>query len=164
MDTLRGTFDSGVPADDSQDWDAQTGAPEEEKVRELPPEAIGQDERRMQVRAYNHWASLLGDANFPSIEDLEPGHVRQAHVEHHRAIGAFRVGGQRFRAGCRHIHAVALFLEHHAVGRRKRQGILHDQHMTRIAARAGFGTFCSRHSLLPDLIAGFRTVSITQLR
>ena len=72
MDTLRGTFDSGVPADDSQDWDAYSGAPADEKVRELPPEAIGQDERRMQVRAYNHWASLLGDANFPSIEDLEP--------------------------------------------------------------------------------------------
>ena len=26
----------------------------------------------MQVRAYNHWASLLDDRNFPSIEDLEP--------------------------------------------------------------------------------------------
>ena len=45
MDTLRGTFDSGVPADDSQDWDAYSGAPADEKVRELPPEAIGQDER-----------------------------------------------------------------------------------------------------------------------
>ena len=40
-----------------------------------PPEApasIGQDERRMQVRAYNHWASLLDDRNFPLIEDLDP--------------------------------------------------------------------------------------------
>ena len=26
----------------------------------------------MQVRAYNHWASLLADRNLPSIEDLEP--------------------------------------------------------------------------------------------
>ncbi|BDW81028.1 hypothetical protein MACH24_04660 [Erythrobacter sp. Dej080120_24] len=72
MDTLRGTFDTGIPADDSQDWDDVTTPPEEERVRELPPEAIGQDERRMQVRAYNHWAGLLGDANFPSIEELEP--------------------------------------------------------------------------------------------
>ncbi|WP_299195920.1 hypothetical protein [uncultured Erythrobacter sp.] len=76
MDNLRGTFDSGIPADESQNWDADTssneGAPEEENVRDLPPEAIGQDERRMQVRAYNHWASLLGDATFPSIEELEP--------------------------------------------------------------------------------------------
>ena len=73
MDTLRGTFDNGNPADDSSDW--ANGSPdtgtEDEAVRELPPEAIGQDERRMQVRAYNHWASLLGEATFPSIEDLE---------------------------------------------------------------------------------------------
>ena len=80
MDTLRGTFDTGVPADESDVWDAETRIsddtadrnPDEGTSRELPPEAIGQDERRMQVRAYNHWASLLGDATFPSIEDLEP--------------------------------------------------------------------------------------------
>ncbi|MEP3422480.1 MAG: hypothetical protein ABJN35_12150 [Erythrobacter sp.] len=75
MDTLRGTFDTGVPADDSQDWDAANDAADrtdESTSRELPPAAIGQDERRMQVRAYNHWASLLGDATFPSIEELEP--------------------------------------------------------------------------------------------
>ena len=69
MDNLRGTFDSSDLASDSQDWDAHE---EEETVRELPPEAIGQDERRMQVRAYNHWASLLGDRTYPCIEDLEP--------------------------------------------------------------------------------------------
>lgn len=33
---------------------------------------VGTDERRMQVRAYNHWASLLDGRDFPSIEDLEP--------------------------------------------------------------------------------------------
>ena len=38
---------------------------------EAPP-AIGQDERRMHVRAYNFWAGLLGDRQFPSVEDLEP--------------------------------------------------------------------------------------------
>ena len=37
-----------------------------------PPSPVGQDERRMQVRAYNHWAGLLGDANFPDIAALEP--------------------------------------------------------------------------------------------
>ena len=36
---------------------------------------IGGDERRMHVRAYNHWVSLLGGRDFPSIEDLEPGAV-----------------------------------------------------------------------------------------
>ncbi|MEL6531217.1 MAG: hypothetical protein AAFQ27_14765, partial [Pseudomonadota bacterium] len=72
MDNLRGSFDTGLPADEGQGWDASNDAPEEEAVRDLPPAAIGQDERRMQVRAYNHWAGLLGDATFPSIEDLEP--------------------------------------------------------------------------------------------
>ena len=37
--------------------------------------AIGTDERRMHVRAYNHWVSLLDGRDFPSIEDLEPGNV-----------------------------------------------------------------------------------------
>jgi hypothetical protein len=34
--------------------------------------AIGTDERRMHVRAYNYWVSLLDGRDFPSIEDLEP--------------------------------------------------------------------------------------------
>ena len=38
-------------------------------------EAIGTDERRMHVRAYNHWVSLLDGRDFPSIEDLEPSAV-----------------------------------------------------------------------------------------
>jgi hypothetical protein len=33
--------------------------------------AIGMDERRMHVRAYNYWASLLNGRDFPSIEDLD---------------------------------------------------------------------------------------------
>ena len=36
------------------------------------PSPVGNDERRMQVRAYNFWAGLLQDRNFPSIEDLDP--------------------------------------------------------------------------------------------
>ena len=68
MDTLRGNFDSNGRDDDQHDYDPG----EDEAGAELPPAAIGTDERRMQVRAYNHWASLLADRNFPSIEDLEP--------------------------------------------------------------------------------------------
>ncbi len=33
--------------------------------------AIGGDERRMHVRAYNHWVALLAGRDFPSIHDLE---------------------------------------------------------------------------------------------
>jgi hypothetical protein len=65
MDTLRGNFDA---LEDSHGHEPG----EDESGREAPPPGIGQDERRMQVRAYNHWASLLEDRNFPSIDDLEP--------------------------------------------------------------------------------------------
>ncbi len=69
MDNLRGNFaDDAVAADDDRNRDLG----EEETGRESPPLAIGTDERRMQVRAYNHWASLLDNRNFPSIEDLDP--------------------------------------------------------------------------------------------
>src|SRR3982751_1928673 len=37
--------------------------------------AIGTDERRMHVRAYNYWVSLLEGRDFPSIEDLDSGRV-----------------------------------------------------------------------------------------
>ena len=68
MDTLRGNFDPSDTSDDAVDYNLE----EEDAGRDLPPAAIGQDERRMQVRAYNHWASDLGERNFPSIEALEP--------------------------------------------------------------------------------------------
>ena len=38
-------------------------------------DAIGTDERRMHVRAYNHWVSLLDGRDYPSIEDLEPDSI-----------------------------------------------------------------------------------------
>ncbi|MBA4767659.1 MAG: hypothetical protein H2049_08485 [Porphyrobacter sp.] len=71
MDTLRGTFGSDSSADRSWEESEDDGI-EPARTRELPPHAIGQDERRMQVRAYNHWASLLGENMFPDIEDLDP--------------------------------------------------------------------------------------------
>jgi hypothetical protein len=37
--------------------------------------AIGTDERRMHVRAYNYWVSLLNGRDFPSIDELEPSDV-----------------------------------------------------------------------------------------
>jgi len=61
MDSFRGfEEDSGwaAPADD-------------EPAIERPP-SIGFDERRMHVRAYNHWVSLLDGRPYPSIEDLKP--------------------------------------------------------------------------------------------
>ena len=36
---------------------------------------IGADERRMHVRAYNHWVSLLHGRAYPAIDDLDPADV-----------------------------------------------------------------------------------------
>ena len=71
MDTFRGQFGStgsGWGGYDEDPFDA----PDEV---ETPPSPVGQDERRMQVRAYNYWASLLGERSFPSIEALEPAEL-----------------------------------------------------------------------------------------
>ncbi|MGN6500517.1 MAG: PAS domain-containing protein, partial [Tsuneonella sp.] len=68
MDSLRGQFGTADYGDDERDYDYG----DDDAGREAPPSPVGQDERRMQVRAYNHWTSLLGDRNFPAIEDLDP--------------------------------------------------------------------------------------------
>jgi hypothetical protein len=65
---MRGNFGSLADSAGYDPADDDTGP-------QAPPPAIGQDERRMQVRAYNHWASLLADRNFPAIEDLEPANL-----------------------------------------------------------------------------------------
>ena len=77
MDTYRGRFSDHTEnhaqdhAAPGEDW-PEVGFGDEDTPREAPPSPVGQDERRMQVRAYNHWASLLDNRNFPSIEDLRP--------------------------------------------------------------------------------------------
>nr|MDQ4087369.1 hypothetical protein [Pseudomonadota bacterium] len=50
---------------------ALSHAPEEEPAIERPPE-IGADERRMHVRAYNYWVSLLKGRPYPAIGDVDP--------------------------------------------------------------------------------------------
>ncbi|HRE34820.1 MAG TPA: hypothetical protein PK217_07090, partial [Sphingopyxis terrae] len=56
MDSMRGLLSGSHDQDDG--------------AIDAPP-AVGVDERRMQVRAYNHWASLLADRAYPSVEDLD---------------------------------------------------------------------------------------------
>ncbi len=67
MDRLGGYFGA---QDEQEDYDDFVDGSEVDL--DSPPSPVGQDERRMQVRAYNHWASLLGDLNFPNVEDLDP--------------------------------------------------------------------------------------------
>jgi hypothetical protein len=61
-------------SDHSSQFDAPVVpvAPEPEPDTSLD---IGSDERRMHVRAYNYWCSLLDGRDYPSIEDLEPGDI-----------------------------------------------------------------------------------------
>jgi hypothetical protein len=69
MDTQRG-FD-----EDRDDAEELTGGASDAAVDEPTPAAIGTDERRMHVRAYNHWVSLLRGRAYPSIEDLDPANI-----------------------------------------------------------------------------------------
>ena len=43
----------------------------EEPIIEAPPPLLGSAERRMHVRAYEHWVSLLAGRPYPSIEELD---------------------------------------------------------------------------------------------
>ena len=69
MDTFRGWPEEGHEPVDFTGLAEYADAQDE---RSDSPSPVGQDERRMQVRAYNHWAGLLAERNFPSIEDLDP--------------------------------------------------------------------------------------------
>ena len=53
------------------DEQSDYGVAEDDGGIEVPPE-IGLDERRMHVRAYNYWVSLLDGRAYPSIEALHP--------------------------------------------------------------------------------------------
>jgi len=54
--------------------DAAASAAEDEPSIERPPE-IGVDERRMHVRAYNYWVSLLAGRAYPAIQDVDPHNI-----------------------------------------------------------------------------------------
>lgn len=65
MDNVRGFEEDRI------DHDTETGASGVDE----PRLDIGTDERRMHVRAYNHWVSLLRGRAYPSIEDLDPANI-----------------------------------------------------------------------------------------
>ncbi len=61
------------PADDaSLDAIADPDMPDAAQIGDDAPPAIGQDERRMQVRAYNCWAQLLGQGRYPLVSAIKP--------------------------------------------------------------------------------------------
>lgn len=79
MDTFRGISTEGreghEPLDYAADYTAYEESIDEQGPVAAPPPPIGQDERRMQVRAYNFWASLLDQGQFPPVQSLLDGHM-----------------------------------------------------------------------------------------
>ncbi|TPG55094.1 PAS domain-containing protein [Sphingomonas glacialis] len=73
MDNVRGfgddRFEMDGDIDAAEDSAANGGGVAETQID------VGTDERRMHVRAYNHWVSLLGGRAYPSIEDLDPANI-----------------------------------------------------------------------------------------
>ena len=61
--------------DHPSDFDAPSMTGEATSPNDVTAQ-IGTDERRMHVRAYNYWVSLLDGRDFPSIEDLESDDVQ----------------------------------------------------------------------------------------
>lgn len=60
----------GAMDDLAANYDAQ-----QEPEFDVPPVFADADERRMHVRAYNYWASLLRGREFPAIQDLNPEEI-----------------------------------------------------------------------------------------
>jgi len=66
MDSLRSIDSDEHPGGDY---------PADDEPRPEMPPVIGTDERRMHVRAYNYWVSLLHGRHYPSIQDLDPAGI-----------------------------------------------------------------------------------------
>ena len=64
MDTARGLDDERIGGSDSSDAGVNDAMFD-----------LGGDERRMHVRAYNHWVSLLKGRPYPTIADLDPAGI-----------------------------------------------------------------------------------------
>lgn len=135
MDNVRG-FDGDLNAD-------RTDGEYDEPVVDEPKLDIGSDERRMHVRAYNHWVSLLGGRAYPSIEDLDPANI--ADFGPHAVLLDFSRGvedpviaylGSALRAECDLDSSVTLISQ---VPSRSLLSRLTDHYLQIIANRAPIG-------------------------
>jgi hypothetical protein len=74
-----GAFCGGLLMDETRSIETDEVTDREYPAAQEPrmdaPPAIGADERRMHVRAYNYWVSLLNGRDYPSIEDLDPASI-----------------------------------------------------------------------------------------
>ncbi len=127
--------DSEVSADTAIDAEAERGIE--------TPVVIGTDERRMQVRAYNYWVSMLKGRAYPSVEDIEINNTGDfgpfsvlldfTHAGEEPAIAWI---GSNLRTECGLAEAVASVAE---VPPRSLLSRLTDHHLQIIANRAPIG-------------------------
>ena len=105
--------------------------------------SVGGDERRMHVRAYNYWVSLLHGRAFPSIEDLDPASI--ADFGAHSVLLDFTRGiehphiqflGRSLREECAIDHGIESLAE---VPSRSLLSRLTDHYLQIIANRAPIG-------------------------
>lgn len=131
MDTARGR-ENATTHDD----------PTDSGVGEATP-VIGTDERRMHVRAYNHWVSLLKGRAYPGIEDLQPESI--ADFGPHSVLLDFSAGiedprvqylGAALREECGLDHAIGRISE---VPARSLLSRLTDHYLQIIANKAPIG-------------------------
>ena len=67
-----GDTDMDAASFGNEQLDLAEDGPDEGVDTAEPMFDLGGDERRMHVRAYNHWVSLLKGRPYPAIEDLDP--------------------------------------------------------------------------------------------
>ena len=107
------------------------------------PVVIGTDERRMHVRAYNYWVSMLDGRSYPSVEDIELDNTTDfgphsvlldfTHAGENPAIAWL---GEKLRTECDLPETVANVSE---VPTRSLLSRLTDHHLQIIANRAPIG-------------------------
>ncbi len=127
---------------DRIDADRGPDPSENDAAIEAPP-VIGTDERRMHVRAYNYWVSLLGGRNYPSVEDLELDNLSDfgphsvlLDFTHAGETPAIAWLGERLRHECNLPAGVASVAD---VPARSLLSRLTDHHLQIIANRAPIG-------------------------
>jgi hypothetical protein len=73
MDSMRGFADEPGPPGLFPGGDSENDWPESDLDDQPLPPLMDADERRMQVRAYNFWAGMLGDSRLPLVGPLLDG-------------------------------------------------------------------------------------------
>lgn len=132
----------------------------DEPMIEAPPPVFGSAERRMHVRAFDHWVSLLAGRGFPTIAELdldavgdfEPRSVLLDYRPGHQAPAISRIG-RTLRDECavaENIRSVA------DVPRGSLLSRLTDHYLEILGVRApiGFEAEFTNHQGLPTLYRG----------